>query len=47
MVESINIEFIEDLKNEYTGFANETPKTFLTHMEQEYCKSTIDDKLKA
>jgi len=47
MVESIDIEFIEELKNEYTGFANERPKTFLTHMEKEYCKSTIDDKLKA
>ena len=47
MVESIDIEFIEELKNEYTGFANETPKTFITHMEKEYCESTIDDQLKA
>jgi len=47
MVESIDIEFIEELKNEYTGFANETPKTFITHMEKEYCESTIDDKLSA
>jgi hypothetical protein len=47
MVESIDIEFIEELMNEYTGFANETPKTFIIHMEKEYCESTIDDKLKA
>jgi hypothetical protein len=47
MVDSIDIEFIEELKNEYTGFANETPKTFIIHMEKEYCESTIDDKLKA
>ena len=47
MVESINSEFIEELKNEYTGFANETPKTFITHLEKEYCESTIDDQLKA
>ena len=47
MVESIDIKFIEELKNEYTGFVNETPKTLFTHMEKEYCESTIDDKLKA
>ena len=47
MVESIDIEFIEELKNEYTGFVNETPKTFISHMEKEYCDSTIDDQLKA
>ena len=47
MVENIDIEFIEDLMNEYTGFVNETPKTFLTHLEKEYCEATIDDKLKA
>jgi hypothetical protein len=47
MVESIDIEFIEELKNEYTGFANETPKSFIIHMEKEYCESTIDDMLKA
>jgi hypothetical protein len=47
MVESIDIEFIEEIKNEYTGFANETPKTFIIHLEKEYCESTIDDKLKA
>ena len=47
MMESIDLEFIEELKNEYTGFANETPKTFLTHMEKEYCEATIDNKLKA
>ena len=47
MVESIDIEFIKELKNEYTGFANETPKTFISHMEKEYCESTIDDQLKA
>jgi len=35
MVESIDIEFIEELKNEYTGFVNETPKTFISHMEKE------------
>ena len=45
MVESIDIEFIKELKNEYTGFANQTPKTFIIHMEREYCESTIDDKL--
>jgi hypothetical protein len=37
MVESIDIKFIEELKNEYTGFVNETPKTLFTHMEKEYC----------
>jgi len=47
MVESIDIEFIEELKSEYTGFLNETPKSFIIHMEKEYCDSTIEDKLKA
>ena len=47
MVESINSEFIEELKNEYTGYVNETPKTIIAHMEKEYCESTIDDKISA
>jgi hypothetical protein len=35
MVDSIDIEFIEELKDEYTGFINQTPKMLLTHMEKE------------
>ena len=47
MVASIEPEFIEELKNEYTGYTNETPKSFLAHLAKEYCAATIDDKLKA
>lgn len=47
MVESIDLEFIEELKSEYTGFTNETPKSLIAHVEKEYCEPTIDDKLKA
>jgi len=47
MVASIEPEFIEELKNEYTGYTNETPKSFLAHLANEYCAATIDDKLKA
>jgi hypothetical protein len=45
MVASIEPEFIEELKNEYTGYTNETPKSFLAHLAKEYCAATIDDKL--
>ena len=31
MVASIEPEFIDELKNEYTGYTNETPQTFLAH----------------
>jgi hypothetical protein len=47
MVASIDPEFIEELKNEYTGYTNETPKSFLAHLAKEYCAATIDDKLSA
>jgi hypothetical protein len=47
MVASIEPEFIEELKNEYTGYTNETPKLFLAHQAKEYCAAIIDDKLKA
>ena len=47
MVDSIKLKFIEELKSEYTGFTNETPKSLLIHVEKEYCAPTIDDKLKA
>ena len=47
MVASIEPEFIEELKNEYTGYTNETPKSFLAHLAKEYCAATIDDKLNA
>ena len=47
MVASIEPEFIEELKTEYTGYTNETPKSFLAHLAKEYCAATIDDKLKA
>ena len=45
MVASIEPEFIEELKNEYTGYTNETPKSFLAHLAKEYCEATIDNKL--
>ena len=35
MVASIEPEFIEELKNEYTGYTNETPKSFLAHLAKE------------
>jgi len=47
MVASIELEFIEELKNEYTGYTNKTPKLFLAHLAKEYCAATIDDKLSA
>jgi hypothetical protein len=47
MVASIEPEFIKELRNEYTGYTNKTPKSFLAHLAKEYCAATIDDKLKA
>ncbi len=35
MMASIEPEFIEELKNEYTGYTNETPKLFLDHLAKE------------
>ncbi len=32
MVASIEPEFIEELKNEYMGYTNKTPKLFLAHL---------------
>jgi hypothetical protein len=47
MVASMEPEFVKELKNEYTGYTKEMPKTFLAHLPKEYCAATIDNKLKA
>ena len=44
---SIDEMYIEDLKNKFTGFTNQTPKAMLAHLAQEYCKATITNKLLA
>ncbi len=41
---SIDSEYIEELKNDYPGYTNETPKSFLAHLAKEYCAATIKDK---
>jgi tRNA uridine 5-carbamoylmethylation protein Kti12 len=47
MVDSIELEFIKELKHEYTGFTNQTPRSFIAHIEKEFCEPTINDQLKA
>ena len=47
LVSSINEMYIEELKNEFTGFTNQMPKSMPAHLAQEYCKAAITNKLLA
>jgi hypothetical protein len=47
MVASIEMEYIKELDNEYTGYNNETAKSILAHLATEYCKATVANQLKA
>ncbi len=47
MVASIEMEYINELDNEYTGYNNKTPKSILAHLAIEYCKATVTNQLKA
>jgi hypothetical protein len=47
MVASIEMEYIKELDNEYTGYNNETPKSILAHLTTKYCKATVANQLKA
>jgi hypothetical protein len=47
MFASIEMEYIKELDNDYTGYNNETPKSILAHLATEYCKATIANQLKA
>jgi hypothetical protein len=48
MVASIEMEYIQELDNEYTGYNNKTPKSILAHLATtEYCKATVANQLKA
>jgi hypothetical protein len=47
MVASIEMEYIKELDNEYTGYSNKTPKSILAHLTTKYCEATVADQLKA
>ena len=38
---SIEPEFIKELKNEYTGYTNNMPKSSLRYPAKEYCTAII------
>jgi hypothetical protein len=43
MVASIEMEYIEELDNKYTGYNNKTPKSILAHLATKYCEATVAD----
>jgi hypothetical protein len=47
MVASIEMEYIKELDNEYTGYNNKTQMFILAHLTIEYCKATVANQLKA
>ncbi len=47
MVASIDMEYIKELDNKYTGYNKETPKFILVHLATEYCNATVANQLKA
>jgi hypothetical protein len=47
MVANIEMEYIKELDNKYTGYNNNSPKSILAHLVTKYCKATVANKLKA
>lgn len=43
MVTAIEKAYTKELKNEYMGYNNETPKSILKYLSTEYCKVIITD----
>jgi hypothetical protein len=41
MVAGIEMVYIKELDNEYTGYNNKTPKFILAHLSSKYCKATV------
>ena len=47
IIEAVDAEYIEELKKEYVGYKDETPKTLLNHIKSKWCKITTREKGKA
>ena len=45
LVDSNHKMYVKEIKNKFTRFTNQTPKSILAHLAQEYCEATITNKL--
>jgi len=44
IIESVDPQYIEELKRDYVGYANETGKSMLAHIKSTWCKITTREK---
>ena len=47
LINSVDDQYIEELKKDYIGYADETTKTLLAHIKSTWCKVTTQEKKKA
>ena len=47
LIKAVDEQYIEELKKDYIGYANETTKTILAHIKTTWCKVTTHEKRKA
>ena len=47
VVDSVNEQYIDELKKDYVGYSDQTCKTILSHIKSKWCKITTREKTKA
>ena len=47
LIKAVDEQYIEELKQDYIGYADETTKTLLAHIKTTWCKVTTQEKQKA